>query len=555
MRYYGVEEIILQGTFSEVPYQKLYRRAPTLQGAYILYSTKKEKESRETYYETFLNLMLELQTWVPYQLAGKPIPLGATNSSGFIIKEPARISGEFNEYTEAVEMLDPFGTAQFAKDLLFGTDVDEVFSLFKVQTIAKRAAAYVSKMGFGVDPNLDRILNGSQGTGPGQRPKEISMDDYLVDLSYSESQITEINSIHNKAMNEYLSTNKLLLDLRAKCLSCFEKINPTRRDKASTEIKNNDFFGAFKVLNSYYVRQGAGNIKPFEDEMLAYKLQPGQDLSSHVEALCQAQKRFANVTYLNNILHISGEDPDLTARAIQIPEEIGIWNSGVLTDAEILDAYTANPPDPFGGSHIAIKMVSPIILTEIRRFNLLQNSVIDNPRFTLVAGFYASLNENERTVNSLLRKLHNQEISMIGIEALAQERKANPHWQTQLTDYLTTTMSHGLSSPLKTPTKPQLKAQMQANATQIHRQLNKMEVAKRKRDEPEPDVQDLSDLTMDGEMAMVTVIQKHCINHPQSTTHTTAECRGGSSPSGAKQPKKQPRIQQPDRTPSTPRIL
>jgi len=185
-------------------------------------------------------------------------------------------------------MLDPFGTAQFAKDLLFGTDVDEVFSLFKVQTIAKRAAAYVSKMGFGVDPNLDRILNGSQGTGPGQRPKEISMDDYLVDLSYSESQITEINSIHNKAMNEYLSTNKLLLDLRAKCLSCFEKINPTRRDKASTEIKNNDFFGAFKVLNSYYVRQGAGNIKPFEDEMLAYRLQPGQDLSSHVEALCQA---------------------------------------------------------------------------------------------------------------------------------------------------------------------------------------------------------------------------------------------------------------------------
>jgi len=294
---------------------------------------------------------------------------------------------------------------------------------------------------------------------------------------------------------------------------CFEKIAPMRRELISSELAIYDFFGAFKKLNAYYVRTGAGNIKPFEDEADSYRIQPGQDLAPHLEAIHQAFLRWASVSWLNSVLHVADGDPELTAMAIHVPERVCIWNANCMTDAEIVQANALEPIDPFNGKIVAGTLLSPILITESRRFNILKKSVIHSLRFRLVAQSFSSLNENERTVTSLVAKLRNQEASPDGVEALQLEQQRNPGYAAKILKYTAAIKAHALPALHEAP--------VTANLTEEVEEIPQPSKGARKRAAKE-----LRNQTS-GQSAMVTTVEKHCINHPHSISHTTAECIAG----------------------------
>ena len=116
-------------------------------------------------------------------------------------------------------------------------------------------------------------------------------------------------------------------------------------------------------------------------------------------------------------------------------------------------------------------------------------------------------------MKSLLQKLRNQEISAAGQLALSDERKADPSWKKSLTEYLEEIRGTGMHSHSKAS------ANVAVADVVPHAARNKR---KRTTAPPPPSI----------------ATTKHCINHPNSTTHDTSECRiGGATTPSAKKAK------------------
>jgi len=340
------------------------------------------------------------------------------------------------------------------------------------------------------------------------------MEQFMDEFYFPEDR-SEVKAILYDSLHKHMQTSKMVNDLKRNCNSCFEKLSAIKREKIVLFLKREQFHEAFKALNLYFVRLGAGNVRAFEEEVLSYRLQPGQDFSTHLDALTQALKRWANILYLEKMLHSVGTDPIKAAKAIDIPEQIALWNSGDETDNEVLTAYDS---DVKYGAFVVSQTISPVLIPEVRRFNILQASVCESLRFKQVADTFSSMSESERSLRLLITRLQNQEISPLGQQALMLERATVPSWQANLNRYLSQIRSHGASSHTPNTKAKGGAQQQQANVATTLPQDNQQQQGGKKRKHSASANVTASDST--------TPAPKSCIHHPNSTTHTTAECRG-----------------------------
>ena len=142
---------------------------------------------------------------------------------------------------------------------------------------------------YGVPPNFDELLDGTPVKAIDPQPP-MTMDQFFVEF-YSQDEKSEVEAILSERLHKHLQSSRLVNDLKRNCNTCFEKLSSTKRDKVLMQLKREEFYEAFKNLNQHFVRLGAGNVKAFEDEVLSYRLQPGQDFSSHLDMSTQAMKR------------------------------------------------------------------------------------------------------------------------------------------------------------------------------------------------------------------------------------------------------------------------
>jgi len=510
MSHHRVDEIIQKGTFKNLSFKALDSDGPSIADSYLQWTKEQELEMKKSLKEELYTIFMKQSTWVPYVLDGMKVPVGASTGEA-LIRTPYAATGVYNNELKVIQKkLCPFGEVELYVPIVEGDANDPLLPSFHIYDMAGEAATEIAKTTYCKYKNVKAILAGKPYDAVDPTPA-VTESAFLTQVAkLDQYQIAEIYKINKAEMKDFMATSKTLADLTTKCIMCFEKIAPSKREQISEEIARCDFFGAYKKLNAFYVRVGAGNIKAFEDEAESYRLQPGQDLGSHFEAIHQAFSRWAGVSWLNSVLHIAEGDAELTAKAIDVPDRVCHWNSGCMTDAAIIQANLLEPIDPFNGLLTAGKLLSPVLIPESRRFQILQKSVIHNPRFRTVAQAFSSMNENERTVTALTIRMSNQESSPEGIEALQREKQANPGYAAAINQYLTNIKAH----LLPTASAPAIVAHL----TEVAAVIPQISKGARKRVARELREQE------SGESALVTAVEKHCINHPNSKSHTTAEC-------------------------------
>ena len=309
------------------------------------------------------------------------LPVGRNNGSS-VIRVPVN-TAEHNEFAEAEVRISPYGKELFdiPQELIIGNEHSALINNLNMLELANSIATLQCR---GLDwvnsvKHLEDFLAGDPGNVDHPFPS-MTVDEYIQQyLKPVESR--DVYAQLRTATSQHLQITSKLSELERNCHACFEKISTSKRDQVETDLRVGNFHQAFKRLNAYYVRLGAGNVKAFEDEVVAYEIQPGQDLHRHLEAVIQAMKRWANVQYLQNCLHAERDKDEDSVPLIDIPEAVGILNSGDCTDTEIRN-YT-NPK-------------VPVVISELRRFEIICHSVANSPRFKNLADSFSSLNERER---------------------------------------------------------------------------------------------------------------------------------------------------------------
>lgn len=502
MNHLGVSEIILKGTHyggtfgaNESKYPQ-----PKLEEILVAHIHSKSAQNAAILKPEFYKLLREDHNWLPYYLKNRAVPVGRNNGVAEI-RVPFH-NADFNESEEAQVRIAPYGHAIFVgpQALILGDATSPLINNLDMLELAGAIATLQSHGANWVDSmqHLNDILAGDPDD-PDDLFPPMTVDEYIRQ-SLSPIESRDVYAQLRTAVSLHLQITSKLGELERNCHACFDKISGSKRDQVEPDLRVHNFHQAFKGLNAYYVRLGAGNVKAFEDEVEAYELQPGQDLHSHLEAVTQAMKRWANVQYLQNCLHAERDNDEASVPLIDIPESVGILNSGDSTDAEIRN--WTNPK-------------VPVVISELRRFEIIRHSVAKSSRFKNLADTFSSFNEREKTVKSLLQKLRNQEISNAGQLALKDERKANPNWQKKLVEYLEEIKGSGMHSHSKASANVAVADVVPSGAGNKRKRAN------------------------GNSSSSSTSTTKHCINHPNSNSHDTSECRisAATTPSANKKAK------------------
>lgn len=492
MNHLGVSEIILKGTHyggtfgaNESKYPQ-----PKLEEILVAHIHSRSATNAAILKPEFYKILREDHNWLPYYLKNRALPVGRNNGATEI-RVPIN-NANYNESEEAQARIAPYGHEIFngPQALIIG---DATSPLINNLDMLDLAGAIATLQSHGADwihsiQHLQDILAGDPDD-PDDLFPPMTVDEY-ISQSLTPVDSRDVYAQLRAAVSQHLQITSKLGELERHCHACFDKISPSKIDQVEPDLRVHNFHQAFKGLNAYYVRLGAGNVKAFEDEVEAYEIQPGQDLHSHLEAITQAMKRWANVQYLQNCLHAERDNDETTVPLIDIPESVGILNSGDSTDAEIRN--WTNPK-------------VPVVISELRRFEIIRHSVAKSLRFKNLADSFSSLNEREKTVKLLLQKLRNQEISNAGQLALKDERKADPNWQKKLLEYLREIKGSGMLSHSKVSVNVAVADVVPHGAGN-----------KRKRG---------NNATINSSSSSSTSTIKHCINHPNSNSHDTSECR------------------------------
>ena len=197
---------------------------------------------------------------------------------------------------------------------------------------------------------------------------------------------------------------------------------------AEEALRRKDYHRCFLAVDNYYMRSGSQDVGRFRKEAESFRIQPGQDLNSHLELMRASIERWLNIEFMEQkslefVAKAPSSDPHLNHGAsifILDHPEVAFDNSLDLTDAEIL---AKGPP-------------SIILLSEAKRFTLYADSVKSNPRFENIVATMHAADPSTRTVRSLLQSLRNYELSTSGKDDLAKERSENPNYRKDIKSYL-----------------------------------------------------------------------------------------------------------------------
>jgi hypothetical protein len=269
---------------------------------------------------------------------------------------------------------------------------------------------------------------------------------------------------------------------------------------AEEALKRKNYHRCFLAVDNYYMRSGGQDVGRFRMEAESFRIQPGQDLNSHLELMRSSIERWLNIEFMEQkslqlvAIVAPSSDPSLNHGAsifILNHPEVAFDNSLDLTDAEIL----------------AKGEPSIILLSEAKRFTLYADSVKSSPRFKdIVSGMHAA-DPSTRTVRSLLQSLRNYELSTSGKDDLEKERSQNPNYKKDIKAYLASV--HGTNEDLPHSDSKEMKSvHFTAKGESSH---DKSGDKRSKRPKNQSEVRD-------GDVP-------YCKNHPKFKSHWTWECR------------------------------
>lgn len=214
-------------------------------------------------------------------------------------------------------------------------------------------------------------------------------------------------------------------ELSKKCLDCMALLGDIKHiPDAEEALKLKDYHRCFLAVDNFYMRSGGQDVGRFRKEAESFRIQPGQDLNSHLELMRTSIERWLNIEFMEQKslqlgTKATSSDPCLNNGAsmyILNHPEVAFDNSLDLSDAEIL----AKGKD------------SIILLSEAKRFTLYSDSVKSSPRFKSIVSTMHTEDESARTVKALLASLRNFELSTSGSEMLKEERQAHPSYKKEI---------------------------------------------------------------------------------------------------------------------------
>ena len=243
------------------------------------------------------------------------------------------------------------------------------------------------------------------------------------------------------------------------------------------------------------MRSGGQDVNKFRAEAESFRIQPGQDLNSHLDLMRASIERWLNIEHMElKLLQLGSKatssDPDQNLGAsmfILDHPEVAYDNSYDSTDAEI----QAKGPNLV------------ILLSEAKRFTLYSNSVKSSPRFKNIVLTMHAADESSRTVKALITSLRNFELSNFGGDLLKEERKAHPNYKKEIKTYL----------DLVYLKKTESEEDKFSNFTEKDMSHDKSSHT----DEREPNWPMNKSEVQEGDIP-------HCSIHPNSRTHWTWEC-------------------------------
>ena len=268
---------------------------------------------------------------------------------------------------------------------------------------------------------------------------------------------------------------------------------------AEEALKRKDYHRCFLAVDNYYMRSGGQDVGRFRKEAESFRLQPGQDLNSHLELMRSSIERWLNIEFMEQkSLQLSATaasaDPRLNHGAsifILNHPEVAFDNSLDLTDAEIL----------------AKGEPSIVLLSEAKRFTLYADSVKSSPRFKDIVSAMHAADPSTRTVRSLLQSLRNYELSTSGKDDLEKERSQNPNYKKDIKSYLA--LVHGTNEELPhSDSKEKKSVHFTSKVESSHGKSSKGRTTKYPKNQSEVE---------DGDIP-------YCKNHPKTSTHWTWEC-------------------------------
>ena len=206
------------------------------------------------------------------------------------------------------------------------------------------------------------------------------------------------------------------------CLDCMALLGDIKHiPDADEALKRKEYHRCFLAVDNFYMRSGGQDVGRFRDEAESFRIQPGQDLNSHLELMRSSIERWLNIEFMEQkSLQLGAtapsSDPSLNNGAsifILNHPEVAFDNSLDLTDAEIL----SKGPD------------SIVLLSEAKRFTLYADSVKSSPRFKEIVSSMHAADTSSRTVRSLLKSLRNYELSTSGKDDLDKEKSEKSQLQ------------------------------------------------------------------------------------------------------------------------------
>ena len=270
---------------------------------------------------------------------------------------------------------------------------------------------------------------------------------------------------------------------------------------AEEALKRKDYHRCFLAVDNYYMRSGGQEVGRFRKEAESFRLQPGQDLNSHLELMRSSIERWLNIEFMEQkslqlSATASSADPHLNHGAslfILNHPEVAFDNSLDLTDAEIL----------------AKGAPSLVLLSEAKRFTLYADSVKSSPRFKdIVSGMHAA-DPSTRTVRSLLQSLRNYELSTSGKDDLEKERTQHPNHKKYIKAFLE--LVHGNEDLVHTDSKEKKSVNFTSSTkgeSSSHGTSSKGRNSKYPKNQSEVE---------DGDIP-------YCKNHPKLSSHWTWDC-------------------------------
>ena len=88
-------------------------------------------------------------------------------------------------------------------------------------------------------------------------------------------------------------------ELSQRCLDAMALLGDIKAiPDAEDALKRKDYHRCFLAVDNYYMRSGGQDVSRFRKEAESFRLQPGQDLNSHLELMRSSIERWLNIEFM-----------------------------------------------------------------------------------------------------------------------------------------------------------------------------------------------------------------------------------------------------------------